>query len=103
VFSYRDLILVFGMLGDKEREKVVAMLAPLARAVVVTKPNSPRAGDWEKIADEVRKYVNEVYLIENIHQAVQKGIAMAGPEDLVCITGSLYMVSEARELLAGQS
>ncbi|MBU7008826.1 bifunctional folylpolyglutamate synthase/dihydrofolate synthase [Phosphitispora fastidiosa] len=102
VFSYRSLILVFGMLGDKEREKVVAMLAPLARAVVVTKPNSPRAGDWEKIADEVRKYVNEVYLIENIHQAVQKGIEMAGSEDLVCITGSLYMVSEARELFAGR-
>jgi len=102
VFSYRSLILVFGMLGDKEREKVVAMLAPLAGAVVVTKPNSPRAGDWEKIADEVRKYVNEVYLIENIHQAVQKGIEMAGSEDMVCITGSLYMVSEARELFTGQ-
>ncbi|WP_418790756.1 bifunctional folylpolyglutamate synthase/dihydrofolate synthase [Phosphitispora sp. TUW77] len=102
VFSYRDLILVFGMLGDKEREKVVSMLAPLAKAVVVTKPNSPRAGDWEKIADEVRKYVSEVYLIENIHQAVQKGIEMAGFEDMVCITGSLYMVAEARELFNGK-
>ncbi len=98
VFKYRRLILVFGMLGDKEREKVVAQLAPIAEAVVVTKPNSPRAGDWEKIADEVRKYVEEVYLIENIHQAVQKGISLAGPEDLVCVTGSLYMVAEAREM-----
>ncbi len=102
VFSYRNLILVFGMLGDKEREKVVAMLAPLAKAVVVTKPNSPRAGDWEKIADEVRKYIDEVYLIEDIRLAVQKGMEMAETEDLVCITGSLYMVAEARALFAGQ-
>lgn len=98
VFSYDNLILVFGMLGDKEREKVVAQLAPLARAVVVTRPNSPRAGDWEKIADEVRKYIDEVYLIENIHQAVQKGMSIAGTNDLVCVTGSLYMVAEARTL-----
>lgn len=98
VFSYQDLFLVFGMLGDKEREKVVAELAPLAKAVVVTKPNSPRAGDWEKIADEVRKYVNEVYLIESIGEAVKKGMDLAGPKDLVCVTGSLYMVAEARAI-----
>ncbi len=98
VYSYQRLILVFGMLGDKEREKVVAQLAPLAQAIVVTKPNSPRARDWEKIADEVKKYVDEVYLIENIHEAVKKGMALAGSEDLVCVTGSLYMVAEARAL-----
>lgn len=102
VFSYRKLFLVFGMLGDKEREKVAAELAPLATAVVVTKPNSPRAGDWEKIADEVRKYVNEVYLIENIGEAVKKGMELAGAEDLVCVTGSLYMVAEARTLFKGR-
>lgn len=96
-FRYQDLILVIGMLGDKEREKVVAELAPLAKAVVVTKPNSPRAGDWQNLAVEVRKYVSQVYLIENIREAVDNGIALAGPLDLVCITGSLYMVAEARE------
>ncbi|MDA8211514.1 MAG: bifunctional folylpolyglutamate synthase/dihydrofolate synthase [Clostridia bacterium] len=96
-FRYQDLILVIGMLGDKEREKVVAELAPLAKAVVVTKPNSPRAGDWQNLAVEVRKYVSQVYLIENISEAVNNGIALAGPLDLVCITGSLYMVAEARE------
>jgi dihydrofolate synthase/folylpolyglutamate synthase len=101
VFSYKNLILVFGMLGDKEREKVVAQLAPLAKVVIVTKPNSPRAGDWEKIADEVRKHTGEVHLIENIHQAVRKAMEIAGDEDLVCVTGSLYMVAEARELFIG--
>ena len=102
IYSYRKLILVFGMLGDKEREKVVAQLAPLANAVIVTKPNSPRAGDWEKIADEVKKYVAEVYLIENIHLAVKKAMSMAGQEDLVCVTGSLYMVAEARAIFIGR-
>lgn len=98
VYSYKGLVLVIGMLGDKEREKVVARLAPLSKAVVVTKPNSPRAGDWYRIAEEARKYVNEVHLIEDIKQAVQKGMSLAETDDLVCVTGSLYMVSEAREM-----
>jgi len=32
---------------------------------------------------------------------VQAGLEEAGPDDLVCITGSLYMVAEARETLLG--
>ncbi|TLN00003.1 bifunctional folylpolyglutamate synthase/dihydrofolate synthase [bacterium] len=98
IFKYRRLILVLGMLGDKEREKVVAKLAPLAGAVVVTKPNSPRAGEWQQVAAEAGKYAGEVYLEEDIHTAVKKAVALAGDEDLVCVTGSLYMVAEAREL-----
>jgi len=98
IFKYRRLILVLGMLGDKEREKVVAKLAPLAGAVVVTKPNSPRAGEWQQVAEEAKKYVNEVYLEEDIHTAVRQAVALAGEADLVCVTGSLYMVAEAREL-----
>jgi len=96
VFQHRRLVLVIGMLADKERGKVVAELAPLADAVVVTKPNSPRAGDWQKLAGEVGKYVNEVHLVEDIIPAVEKGLSLVGPDDLLCITGSLYMVAEAR-------
>lgn len=98
IFQYRRLVLVLGMLGDKEREKVVAKLAPLAGAVFVTRPNSPRAGEWQQVAEEAKKHVSEVYLEEDIGTAVQKAVSLAGEEDLVCVTGSLYMVAEAREL-----
>lgn len=90
-------VFVIGMLADKEREKVVAELAPLAAAVVVTKPNSPRAGDWQQLAVEVRRYLDEVYVVDDIAAAVAKGMTLVGPDDLLCITGSLYMVAEARE------
>ncbi|WP_066632614.1 bifunctional folylpolyglutamate synthase/dihydrofolate synthase [Desulfolucanica intricata] len=98
-FPEKKIILVLGMLGDKERSKVVAELAPLADSAVITKPNSPRAGDWELLAEEARQYVQKVQVIENISEAVDAALAWAEPEDLVCITGSLYMVAEAREHL----
>ncbi|MCQ2559844.1 MAG: bifunctional folylpolyglutamate synthase/dihydrofolate synthase, partial [Clostridia bacterium] len=93
----RKIIMVFGMLGDKEREKVVKILAPLAQQIIITRPNNYRAGDWESLAEESAKYQPRVEKIEDITQAVQRALALAQPEDLICITGSLYMVAEARE------
>ncbi|WP_165859364.1 bifunctional folylpolyglutamate synthase/dihydrofolate synthase [Desulfofundulus salinus] len=95
----KEVVLVIGMLGDKERGRVVAELAPRARAVVVTRPNSPRAGDWRRLAEEAQKYVPKVYTIESVPEAVEHALSMARPGDVVCITGSLYMVAEAREVL----
>ncbi|TEB07331.1 Folylpolyglutamate synthase [Pelotomaculum schinkii] len=97
-FPGRSIVLLIGMLGDKERARVVAELAPLARTVVVTRPNSPRAGNWQELAREAKRYTPEVYAIEDIRDALDKALSLAGPEELVCVTGSLYMVAEVREL-----
>lgn len=99
LFTYGKLILVIGMLADKEREKVLELLAPLADALVVTRPNSPRAENWEELASLGSRYVKEVIVQPDIHDAIEEALAMAGAEDLVCITGSLYMVAEARGYL----
>jgi dihydrofolate synthase/folylpolyglutamate synthase len=99
VYHYRRLILVLGMLGDKERERVVGELAPLASVVVITRPNSPRAGDWELLSTEARRYVDHVLQVEEITAAVDAALREATPEDLVCVTGSFYMVAEARAYL----
>ncbi|MCF8010546.1 MAG: bifunctional folylpolyglutamate synthase/dihydrofolate synthase [Clostridiales bacterium] len=98
-FPQRRVVLVMGMLGDKERARVVAELAPRACAAIITRPNSPRAGDWHELAGEIEPWVAGVEVIEDIEKAVYRGISMAGDEDIVCITGSFYMVAEAREYL----
>ena len=103
VFVYRKLILCIGMLADKERNKVLEILAPLTQKIVVTKPNSPRAGNWQEMAEQAGKYVQEVYLEENIPRAVDLAISLAGEGDLVCITGSLYMIAEARSYLLNKN
>lgn len=97
IFIYRRLILVIGMLADKEREKVVAKLAPLAAAVIVTRPENPRAGDWEALAGIARHYVKRVEVIASIPAALTYAVQMASASDLICATGSLYMIASARE------
>jgi len=92
----RKKILLLGMLADKEREKVAAEIAPLVEKAVVTKPNSPRAGAWQQVAEFVRPYVKEIAVEENISHAVDLALTWAGSEDMILITGSIYMVAEAR-------
>jgi len=101
-FPGRGIILVLGMLGDKEWARVVGELAPRARAVVVTKPDSPRAQDWQNIAAEARRYVREVHAVEAVSGAVAKALSIARPDEVVCVTGSLYMAAEAREALCSR-
>jgi dihydrofolate synthase/folylpolyglutamate synthase len=100
-FPNRVIVMVLGMLGDKERARVVAELAPRARKVIITKPNSPRAGDWKQMANQARQYISDVDTIESIPDAVLTALKQAKESELVCITGSLYMVAEAREVMLG--
>ena len=98
-FPDRPVVYVLGMLGDKERARVVDVLGPRAGTVIVTRPNSPRAGDWHLLADEARRFTGRVELIESIPEAVGRALELVRPGELVCITGSFYMVAEAREVL----
>ena len=102
-FPDRAPVLVIGMLDDKEWTKVVDELAPLAASLVVTRPDSPRAANWRRLAEYAGKY-RETAAVEEIGQALARAIELAGPQGLVVVTGSLYMVAHARSLVvAGNS
>ncbi len=99
LFTRRRLVLCLGMLADKEREKVVEMLVPFADDVIVTKPDSPRAGDWRALAAIAEAYGRSVECIEDPREAAVAGLGRLGPEDMLMVTGSLYMLADAREAL----
>jgi dihydrofolate synthase/folylpolyglutamate synthase len=100
-FPGRRLVLVIGIFADKERAAVAATLCPLAGAVVVTRPPGTRAGDWREMAALARRHAPAVYEVEEIAAAVAQALGFAGPEDVVVITGSLYLIAAARAALLG--
>jgi len=97
-FPDREPVLLIGMLDDKEWEKVLTELAPAARAVVVSRPKSPRAAHWEQLAGCAGRF-RPTEAVEDIGRALERSRALAGPSGLVVVTGSLYMVAEARALI----
>lgn len=97
-FEYRRLILVVGILADKDWKGMLRRLAPLAHRIIVTRPPEDRAQAPEVLAGEARRWNRNVATADNPRQAVHDALRDAGRDDLVCIAGSLYLVGAVRPL-----
>ena len=98
----RSRVMVVGMLGGKDPlEMLTALDAPKARLVVTCPPPSPRAQPPEDVADAVRSLGAHATVAGSVAEALEVALGQAGPEELVLVTGSLYVVGAARALLMG--
>jgi dihydrofolate synthase/folylpolyglutamate synthase len=98
--GYRRVILVIGILKDKDHFGILSELVPVVDHVVATKPQYFRAMDDHMLAAEIAKQHASVDRADTVENAVAKARMAASPEDLILVTGSLYVVGEARGLLA---
>jgi len=99
IFSYRYLTLVLAIFADKDYKKMIEILAPGADLIIATKAENPRAASPQAISKEAAKYINEnkIIAIENIPQAINYALSNSKEDALICITGSLYTVGEAKK------
>jgi dihydrofolate synthase/folylpolyglutamate synthase len=104
--AYRRLNLVIGILGDKDYRGILAELVPLAERVIVTRPQYSRAMDVQALASEIRRLHGTAVTAETVGDAITKAREAAAADDLILVTGSLYVVGDARAVLvqdAGRS
>jgi len=90
-------VLVLGMLEDKRHAPVIRTLAPGADEIVVTSPATARGASVEVLAGTVRDLGFECRAIPSVSSAVNAGMEAAGPDGIVCVTGSCYTVGEVLE------
>ncbi|MDD5533325.1 MAG: hypothetical protein PHC52_11045, partial [Syntrophales bacterium] len=95
----RRIIFIFGVLRDKNFRRMLKTLAPAAWRIVASGIRNDRALSAGEVAAEARRRHNRVFEAECVAEALESALAMAGPDDLVCVTGSLYLVGEAKMLL----
>ncbi|QIB26782.1 bifunctional folylpolyglutamate synthase/dihydrofolate synthase [Caloranaerobacter azorensis] len=99
LFKYNRLILGIGILGDKEVGSILNELVPLADEIIITEANNPRKLEAEKLADIIKKF-NKKYLIEkDVEKAVNKALDIAGKDDLILFSGSLYLIGDVRKII----
>lgn len=97
--GYRHLVLVIGILMDKDYQGIVSQLAPLADRIIVTKPHYSRALDVGSLAAEMGVFHRMVDSAETVAEAIGLARQGAAENDLILITGSLYTVGDARAVL----
>lgn len=102
----RRLILVLGILGDKDVGGYLDVLLPPAMAnvaaVFTCRPSSPRARSPEDLATRVAAACPglPVEARATVTEALRQAVALAGPGDVVCVAGSIYQLGEARAAAA---
>lgn len=97
-FPRRRLILIFGVLGDKDYPAMAKRLLPLADRVILTRPNSERSLSPELLLPVARMFHTAAERIDNPADALRSALSHAGEEDLICVAGSLYLVGEIKKL-----
>ena len=87
--------IVMGMLADKEYEKCVSEIAPLATHFIATQPQNPRALDAAILGNVASRYCTDVSIIPNRDEAVH----LALNHENICICGSLYLLNNIETCL----
>jgi dihydrofolate synthase/folylpolyglutamate synthase len=93
-YLYERLWLILGATADKDVAGIVNILLPLAEGTIMTTSGHPRAanpGDLIQLAAEAGF---EAQPAATVAEAVQMAWAAAGSGDLICVTGSIFVVGD---------
>lgn len=94
----REFTLVFGAMRDKAIGPIAEILFPLARNVVLTRVDAPRAATTDEIR-AASPVAADAETASDVPRALARAFELEGPEGLVVITGSVYLAGEALKLL----
>ena len=99
----RRLILVVGMMQDKNLAAFLNTLVPLADVVILTRINSPRAATVRALKEALPVIDRPLYERETPEAATDLATCLANEKDLICITGSLFLVGHVKSLMTGNA
>jgi len=103
-FTWSRLYLVAAMFEDKDVERVMGLLAPLADVGYAATTDNPRAATASRVAEAMeRAGLAEVEPHASVGEAVRAAMDRAGEDDLILVTGSFYTVGDARPLFFGDA
>lgn len=97
----KDATLVVGVMGDKDLEGLVSAVEPIARRVIATQADHPRALGAEKVARAFQDLGIETTWDAKLGAAIDTALNLSTPSDAVVILGSVALAGEARAYILG--
>jgi dihydrofolate synthase/folylpolyglutamate synthase len=94
-FSYKRIFLVFGTSCDKDIPGIINELVALSPQVIVTQTEHSRAAPLSTLATEFSMRGIEPETGETVTEAISRALSLADREDIICVTGSLFVVAES--------
>jgi dihydrofolate synthase / folylpolyglutamate synthase len=95
----RKITMVMGVLDDKPYQAILKSLLSVCTRAILTSPAIDRALDPETLLAAAGDVCTDITTVPRVADAVRHAIDTAGPDEVICIAGSLYVVGEAKEVL----
>lgn len=103
MFPGRRRVVVFGASRDKDLARMIPALAPAIDALVLTASRHPRAlvalHELRQQFAPLLRSDTPIDIVIDPAEALAHAHTLAAPDDLICVTGSLFVVAAAREAL----
>jgi dihydrofolate synthase/folylpolyglutamate synthase len=93
------LIYVFGAMRDKAIGEISEILFPLAEKIIATQAENPRSATVEEIREAAVRTHAEIESAPDVASALERARAIAATNDVIVVTGSIYIVGEAMRAL----
>jgi len=94
---YDSMVVIFGCNSDKDVEGMLQKLQYGADKVIFTRSNSPKAMSPEDLADMYSEICSKMYQTAmSLGEALRLAKNAVDKEDLICITGSFYLIGQAK-------
>jgi len=104
-FAHQPLTLIFGAMRDKALNELAAILFPVAREVILTQLDNPRAATVEELAAAVPSNFDRARLHDarSVADALRIARQLTGADGLILVTGSLYLVGAVQYNVRNQA
>ncbi|MBI2847611.1 MAG: bifunctional folylpolyglutamate synthase/dihydrofolate synthase [Chloroflexi bacterium] len=96
-FKFERSVLILGLSSDKDVDGIISELMPLFDKVIATHSVHPRALPTATLVARLGQHGVEALATEDISVALPLALSMAGEQDIICVTGSLFVVAGAIE------
>lgn len=97
----RKMILIVAMMQDKNIDAYLAELIPKATIVICTQIEHPRSATTQMLQSKISMEGLPVHEVATPSDALALATRLSNPHDLICVTGSLFLVGAVKSVLAG--
>ncbi|MBS6062681.1 MAG: bifunctional folylpolyglutamate synthase/dihydrofolate synthase [Peptostreptococcaceae bacterium] len=104
-FSYKKMVLVLGILADKQVTQMIEIIAPFAKNIITVSPHSDRATGAEDLKIKIDEFVKTKNLDikteaeDDYETAFKKARAYCDNDDMLLVAGSLYLIGDMRKII----
>lgn len=100
-FPHKKAFLVFGTSRDKDIPGIIKELVSFSPQIIVTQASHSRAAPLSTLVTEFAKRGMKPETEETVVGAISRALSLANEADVICVTGSLFVVGEALDYFSG--